>query len=188
MYIFFLHVHMYKKTCVSTPLSSLSLPKPSNSASGMIGKSLSSLTLNCKIKPIFQNLSLKTAPECLSRSSSGPKVHWSAWFFVLILFFISTWLKIGKKSNIWIRFDNSLPIIWSKMKFSLSLSLFLSLSLSLSLSRMFISFCIWAQSRCQGRKVGLNLVYDEDLRLFVRYLRKRDLRPTKYWRKSIGVS
>ena len=53
-----------------------------------------------------------------------------------------------------------------------------SLSLSLSL----------AQSRCQGRKTGLNLVYDEDLRLVVRYLMKRDLHPTKYWRKSIGVS
>ena len=62
-------------------------------------------------------------------------------------------------------------------------SLFLSLSL---LSRIFISVCAWAESCCQGRKVGLNLVYDEDLRLVVCYLMKQDLRGTIYWRKSIG--
>ena len=38
------------------------------------------------------------------------------------------------------------------------------------------------------KSLSLNLVYDEDLRLVVRYLMKRVLRPTKYWRKSIGVS
>ena len=161
------------------PLHLPSLSKPYSSASGMIGKVY--LLKIKKIKPIFQNLSLKTARKCLSRSSSGRKVHWLAWFLFIILFFISYWLIIGKKSNIWIRFIiNALPIIWNKMKS-------LSLSLSLSLSRMFTSVCAWAQSRCQGRKTGPKLVDDEDLRLVERYLMKRDLRPTKYWRKSIGV-
>ena len=70
----FCFAHVYK-TCVSTPLPPPSISKPSSSASGMTGKNLSSPTLYyITVKLIiFQNLSLKTARECLRDHPVGEK-------------------------------------------------------------------------------------------------------------------
>ena len=65
----------------------------------------------------------------------------------------------------------------------------LSLSLSLSLVCLLVSayeHSLVVKDVRSAFKL-LNLVYDEDFRLVVRYLMKRDLRRTKYWHKSIGV-
>ena len=60
---------------------------------------------------------------------------------------------------------------------------------TISLSRMYIYLSAHEQSLVvKDVRSAFTLVYDEDLRLVVRYLMKRDLRPTKYWRKPIGVS